>query len=107
MRRHIAALATAATLSLWPFAVCAQQEAQVQGLLNRILRMQAEDAAAKIGQFIHEIEVQMDLITAQSPSSGAAVPPAAMTATHRRTKSAANSGRKSLCGQRNSITTFV
>jgi hypothetical protein len=70
MRRHIAALATAATLSLWPFAVCAQQDAQVQGLLNRILRMQAEDAAAKIGQFIHEIEVQMDWITAQSPSSG-------------------------------------
>lgn len=68
MRRHvfifIAALVTAATLSLWPLAACAQQDAQVQGLLNRILRMQAEDAAAKIGQFIHEIEVQMDWITA-------------------------------------------
>lgn len=66
MRRHvfifIAGLATAATLSLWPFAACAQQDAQVQGLLKRILRMQAEDAAAKIGQFIHEIEVQMEWI---------------------------------------------
>jgi hypothetical protein len=68
MRRHvfvfIAGLATTATLSLWPFATCAQQDAQVQGLLKRILRMQAEDAAAKIGQFIHEIEVQMDWVTA-------------------------------------------
>ena len=67
MRRHvfifIAALVTAATLSLWPLAACAQQDARVQGLLNRILRMQAEDAAAKIGQFIHEIEVRMVLIT--------------------------------------------
>jgi hypothetical protein len=72
MRRHafITALATAATLSLWPFDVCAQQDAQVQGLLIRILRMQAEDAAAKIGQFIHEIEVQMDRVTAPSPSPG-------------------------------------
>jgi hypothetical protein len=72
MRQHafIAALATAATLSLWPFDVCAQQDAQVQGLLNRILRMQAEDAAAKIGHFIHEIEVQMDRVTAPSPSPG-------------------------------------
>jgi hypothetical protein len=42
-------------------------------------------------------------------ASGAAVPPAAMTATQRRTKSAANSGSrlKSFCGQRNSIATFV
>jgi hypothetical protein len=73
MRRHvfifIAGLATAATLSLWPFAACAQQDARVQGLLNRILRMQAEDAAAKIGQFIHEIEVQMESITAQPRST--------------------------------------
>jgi two-component system, NtrC family, sensor kinase len=73
MRRHvfifIAGLATAATVSLWPFAACAQQDASVQGLLNRILRMQAEDAAAKIGQFIHEIEVQMEWV-AQSPSAG-------------------------------------
>jgi hypothetical protein len=44
-------------------AARAEQDAQVQGLLNRILRMQAEDAAGKIGQFIHEIEVQMDWIT--------------------------------------------
>jgi len=73
MRRHvfifIARLATAATLSLWPLAACAQQDAQVQGLLNRILRMQAEDAAAKMGQFIHEIEIQMEWITAQPPST--------------------------------------
>jgi len=59
----IAGLVTAATLSLWPLAACAQQDAQVQGLLKRILRTQAEDAAAKIGQFIHEIEVHMELIT--------------------------------------------
>jgi hypothetical protein len=68
MRRHvfifIARLATGATLSLWPLVACAQQDAQVRGLLNRILRMQAEDAAAKIDHFIHEIEVQMDWITA-------------------------------------------
>jgi len=72
MRRHvfifIAGLATA-TLTLWPLAACAQQDAQLQGLLNRILRMQAEDTAAKMGQFIHEIEVQMEWITAQPPST--------------------------------------
>jgi hypothetical protein len=73
MRRHvivfITGLATAATLSLWPLAGCAQQDAQVQGLLKRILHMQAEDAAAKIGHFIHEIEVQMDWVTAHPRST--------------------------------------
>lgn len=77
MRRHvfmfIAGLATAATLSLWPLATCAQQDAQVRGLLNRILRTQAEEAATKIGQFIHEIEVQMDWITAPRPTIGLAL----------------------------------
>jgi hypothetical protein len=68
-RAFIVGLATAATLSLWPLVACAQQDAQVQGLLNRLLRMQAEDAAAKITHFIHEIELQMDGITAQPPSA--------------------------------------
>jgi hypothetical protein len=69
-REFITGLTLAVTLAhLQPPAARAQQDTQVRGLLNRILRMQAEEAAATISQFIHEIEVQMDWITAQPPSA--------------------------------------
>jgi hypothetical protein len=43
----------------WPLAACAHQDNRVRALLNRILRMQAENVAAVIGQFIEEIKSQV------------------------------------------------
>ena len=48
---------------LWPFAAAAQPDAPVQGSVIRSLREQAETAAAKISQFISEIERQIGLTT--------------------------------------------
>jgi uncharacterized membrane protein len=70
-------IGAAATSILWPLAARAQQRDRVQTLLNRILRMQAENAAANIHQFIREIESQVGW-TVQLPrrarsSSGASM----------------------------------
>jgi hypothetical protein len=53
----------------WPLAARAQPGDRVRGLLNRILRMQAETTAAKISQFIREIESQIGWVTELSWSS--------------------------------------
>jgi hypothetical protein len=70
MRRRdfIAGLAGAA--AAWPLGARAQQGDQVRGLLNRILRTQAENAAEKIGNFIREIESQMGWTTQLPWSAG-------------------------------------
>jgi hypothetical protein len=48
------------TLAAWPFAAYAQQvNDRVRALLDQILRLQTEAAAAKIGGFIREIEGQL------------------------------------------------
>jgi len=59
-REFIAGLAGAVA---WPLAARAQPGDRVRGLLNRILRMQAETTAAKISQFIREIESQVGWTT--------------------------------------------
>jgi len=48
---------------LWPLAAAAQQDVPVQASVIRILREQAETAAARISQFISEIERQIGLTT--------------------------------------------
>ena len=53
----------------YPLAACMQDD-RVRALQMRILRLQAEAAAAKIGQFITEIESQIGW-TAQQPWSAA------------------------------------
>jgi hypothetical protein len=66
-REFVAGLAGAA--ALWPLGAQAQQ-GRVQALRNRILRMQAEAAAAKISQFIREIEIQLGWTTQLPWSAG-------------------------------------
>jgi hypothetical protein len=44
---------------VWPLAARAQQGDRVRAPLNRILRMQAENTAANVRQFIREIEIQV------------------------------------------------
>src|SRR6266702_4706315 len=57
--------------ALWPLAARAQQpDDRVRALLIRILRLQAEAAAAKIGQFIKEIESQLGWTTQLPWSAG-------------------------------------
>jgi hypothetical protein len=65
-------IGAAATSILWPLAARAQQRDRVQTLLNRILRMQAENAAANIHQFIREIESQVGW-TVQLPWSAGTI----------------------------------
>jgi hypothetical protein len=50
-------------VAVWPVAAYAQQDDQVRALQIRILRLQAEGAAEKIGLFIKEIESQMGWTT--------------------------------------------
>jgi hypothetical protein len=49
--------------AVWPVAAYAQQDDRVRALQIRILRLQAEGAAEKIGLFIKEIESQMGWTT--------------------------------------------
>ena len=55
--------AAAGASIFWPLAAHAQQSDRVRALLIRIHREQAEATAAKIGQFIREIESQMNWTT--------------------------------------------
>jgi two-component system, NtrC family, sensor kinase len=53
----------AAVAAVWPLAAYAQQDDRVRALEVRILSLQAEGAAQKIGQFIKEIENQVGWTT--------------------------------------------
>src|SRR5262249_45994941 len=61
-RRNFVALVGIAAVG-WPLTVRAEPDNQVSALIDRILRMQAETIAAKIGQFVEEIERQMGWMT--------------------------------------------
>jgi hypothetical protein len=52
----------------WPLAAYAQQDGRVRALQMRVLRLLVESSAAKVGQFIKEIESQVAWTT-QLPSS--------------------------------------
>jgi Cache domain len=66
-REFITALGGAAA---WPVAAWSQQDDRIRTLQLRILRLQAEGAAAKIGQFIKEIESQLGWTTQLPWSAG-------------------------------------
>jgi PDZ domain len=61
-RRHFITIIAAVT-AVWPLAVYAQQDDRMRALEIRILSLQAEGAAEKIGQFIQEIENQVGWTT--------------------------------------------
>ena len=61
-RRDVIILVGAAAM-VWPVAANAQQDERVQALEVRILRLKAEGGADKIGQFIRDIEGQIDWTT--------------------------------------------
>jgi two-component system, NtrC family, sensor kinase len=63
-------IAAVAPLILWLLVARAQQGAQVRALQIRILHLQAESAAAIIGQFIREIESQVGWTTQLPWSAG-------------------------------------
>ena len=71
-RRQFITLLGGAAAAPWPHAARAQQGDRVRALLLRIYRAQAEGDAARIGQFIKEIESQVGW-TAQLPWSAGTI----------------------------------
>ena len=69
-RREFITLLGGAAAAPWPHAARAQQGDRVRALLLRIYRAQAEGAAARIGQFIKEIESQVGWTTQLPWSAG-------------------------------------
>jgi len=63
MRRRDFIPLICAVAALWPVAAYARQDDRVRALQIRVLRLQAEGAAEKIGQFIKEIENQVGWTT--------------------------------------------
>jgi hypothetical protein len=57
-------------VAAWPLVACTRQDDRVRALQMRVLRLQAEAAAYKIGQFVKEIESQVRWTTQLPWSAG-------------------------------------
>jgi hypothetical protein len=69
-RRDFITLLGGGAMAAWPLAAAAQQDDLVRALLMRIMRLQAENAAGQIGQFIKEVESQIGWTTQLPWSAG-------------------------------------